>query len=1821
MNNRDLPREKWAEVLDAIDTEKPPALEVADALASATTIAEGDAYDKVTQAIDDGLLVERGEGFGYVELAEKYRDSAETSKTDESGGEDTDISTDTPTPEAVKTAEEAAVEALDDAIAWFNSRLDARIGDHTENADHADRPTTAREYFAGRGWDDETIDEMRLGWAPASRTGLLDHLMNQGHGREAIIGTGLFTDDLTPLWKGRYVLPYFDGDGRPVYAIARCTGSKGGGAVGYDGHPEDGLAGKYAKLRHTDDRVPFDEPIWGHHTLEEGEPVVVAEGIADAITAAEAGYAVLSPVAKEFKKEHYGPLLEAIERFDVPRVTVVPDSERAAFDAVDRDTDADRIREHVSIPAASPGMGGALRTADHLGDEIADVNTSVHVADLPLPATSEEFHKVDLDDYLHGWADDLGAVLASAKPAEAYPEYEAATASRSTTEEAYDTDDSGAEHVGDAKSGLWDLDLDDLENIKDGERTKNPFAHTGDSEKYFVGNRQSGGDIIAKDYKGTGDGVTYNALTGLLVDAGKRSRDDPEGSLSDAEVFHAWKQAKKRRDLGDGDPVPYRGLLGIAVEGDLLERDDLVVRDADTGDVVDEPDGYDGETYQAFPPGAYAEALEHVRDEHGVDPGREVPAYDGGDSEEPEEGGEEYRTDPRRLDATVDVRRAWDAAGRVEPGALDEPLPFDATDDGEAWLAHGERVDVVRAVGLAEGLVETPGEPFDDYPTAYNRARDKYGAPLPRYYTTADAIAEFDAVLDVIGEVSFWDLDVDALESDITEAGDEVGGDAVRALNPSWRESESEGSVLVFDSGTVWDADTELSLDALRFVALDAGLLDDPTDTWGDGDFSTAYRLAREEYAAPLPRWYPADDGDRDHTAQLPEAGELVDGRPFNGVDTDVLGEARGDVESLLRDAMTDTDAPTVVRALPATGKTTGTIKNAAGATDDDRAAIPATYLAPRKELQEQALQKADRWGADATVLPVFADQQVDGEVLEAAVSHVREAGKNRLRDRWAILSTAADAVGEDAQDLDVFVEREDDEDDVDLDRPTCETADGEHGDAWALAVHIARRLGYTPREIHTEARGLFGAPLPCMCDDHGVDVSHVEGEGCRYSLGWSDVSDPDDPADLLVGSYVHSHVESARTYYDRANDGEITKRPRAVVLDEFVGEAFTREFGAEGLDFATWLASALRADVEDRRDMYEADLAGDSWVEAWLAGDGDTHPEVSGLAGTLARYGDLYDARAAAQRISEDAGRGVLDTFDLAEPLDRFLDGEDARGVYRTLKSAADAADPERPGAGVARWVAEDVVEPLERATASGTDTPDVGAVDREELPIGGDLAGLVERAVEAVEADSDGAREAVRAATTALRGGRDGCRRLAAWADDGYAHPDAHHLLRGVVTPTDVDSDDPGARRIDTDAWAFDPDATEGTVVDVVDTGDRARTLLDRNGHGAILHTPPAREAGNGDVAPLVGLDATGRRELWATALLEDVVVEDIHDTDVERAEFLEEALDLRVIRASDRPRPYEGDPNSKDTDGDVALLEAIADEYAGIDAPRTREDRPTTVGNPAAVTTKAVRNLLEDDPRLDDVVDTWEHYGNHTGSNDLGGHRLAALLGSQHYGDHAIERFAALAGESVDTSREAGRGVDLSYGGIGDAYLAHMREDQTMQAILRFARGDSGATVVARTSALREDLPVVGRAQVVETWSDVAADVAAAYRRLGGRFTVADVLEEVEASKRHVRRVLGELADAGYVDLVDSGAGRANVYERASDPGAGEVELPDRVESVEPGADGGRDAHTEYYTWNVRVSGVNEYDRGARPGTSTRAAGAPPAPASVDGVKPPT
>ena len=495
-----------------------------------------------------------------------------------------------------------------DAMRYFNRQNDRRIHDHTDEGEHPDRPTTARDYYNERGWTDELIEEFLLGYAPADRE-LLDHLRAKGYDREAILGTGLFTvfDDgtISQLWAGRYVLPYFDEDGRPVYAISRCTGSVGGGKAGYDGHPRDFIPGKYGKLAHSKEYAHVDEPIFGLESVEDGEALLVAGGIADAISLQQAGYACISPVTTvRFKGDHEEQVVELVEERDIPTVYIVNDNERPSIDEKEIDGDAETIGDALTIEQHGEGLRGAFGDADFLLDADADID----VRFVELPRAGRSLRKTDPDDYIHDNWGALDTVLAAAKPAEQHPGYDRderamQTAARGLERE---RDRSSVSAAGDSDSdlpsgehsALFDLDIRDVTGRSWGSRDVNPLGHHGDSENYYVLVENYG---VGYDHKYK---KAYNALTHLLAEAGERRAESPNGRLDGGEILAAWRHAKDERLIPDDDPIPRRALKHLALTRGLCDRGEV-------------EDGW------KLPVEAYNDALDCVREEFDLEPGRE----------------------------------------------------------------------------------------------------------------------------------------------------------------------------------------------------------------------------------------------------------------------------------------------------------------------------------------------------------------------------------------------------------------------------------------------------------------------------------------------------------------------------------------------------------------------------------------------------------------------------------------------------------------------------------------------------------------------------------------------------------------------------------------------------------------------------------------------------------------------------------------------------------------------------------------------------------------------------------------------------------------------------------------------------------------------------------------------------------------------------------------------------------------------------------------------------------------------------------------------
>ena len=1679
--------------------------------------------------------------------------------------------------------------ALAEAVSYMQDQLDTATVDSVpvtedDNLDDLDggrltrgedaelqRKRTAREYLREeRGWSDDLIDNAGIGWAPPSEEALVSCLMSQGYGRQEMLGTGLFWDNLSPIWKGRFVFPYFNKDSQVVFAISRRldpADSETGGHEADDAgvYAEDDNPAKYHKIPDTDHAV-VEEPIYGLDTLRDRDgPVLVTEGIADAAAAHEAGYAAISPVTTSFSHAQRQRVRELLAGRG-ERVVIANDAEDPSFELTQTETLEGWDR--LVTPELEPGLSGALATAaslrGHDQNNVEDdaVVSDVHVARIPRCGLS----KVDVDDILTYWGT-MDAVVASAKPVEQLREFNpddyrsrASTTDENPEKPTYDGD-------GQDRAALYELSITDVTGLSADARTCHPDNHRGDSQDYFVVG--SDGET-ATDFK-TRDNVTYNALTYLVCLARREWESPPRGNLDDEEIFLAWKAARDTNVLR-GDKAPYAAVRHAArqVTDGEPSRDD------------------------SLPAPVYNAAIEWLRKEVG-DPGREpVNGHESDENEGP---------DPRTLDIIVRPAVAHRAAELVRPEDLSEEaacqLPFGAAPDADCWTVEGSEVGLIRAVAMAEGLVSSVDEslPADSYGRAYQRARAQYGAPLPEYITREDSVSAPEAAFAAANRCEWLDLDV--VNSKIM---DDDPADCFAELDPCWRDSDSGRSVRVLDRRgpadtlTIYDHDTGRALGIVRYVALEAEIILHPNEPLQGSDWVEAYRETRRR-GAPLPEWFGADNPGA--IAWLPEAGDALGG---DLRDEERLSELRQDTEELYRDLAGkpgDAGRVDVLDVLPALGKTT----SATIAADEH----PMSYFAARKQLQADMRERADEWDRKAVIEPVLRHNvPLWDRTVDAAVRGIRQNGQQLLRDASGLVDAAKAVLDVDELTLSErgFLDAWGAETVDELDRPSCPTASGAYGPEWALRVNVARALGYTPAEIHRDDQQIFGETLPCQ--DREVEpatpMREVEEDGeakllelkdwthdhnhnsdtCPYTARHDYINDPANDWEIVIGDYSHAYVDGAVTRtFNR--DEMVRHEPRTVVVDEFPG---VEQFGSvvDGEDMrasAAWLADALLTrHIDGVTDLWAGDWH-DQTVTAWLNGNGHEIEEL-GTARSRAHYAaSVLRLAKEADSIPRDAVEipsSFANGLDRAAKLDVDAPPEAIAGAIRQLDHGI--ADMEREQGSVS-YTFQPVMQALadlEDASADAqTDYDAEGLLAGLDVDLVGDMAGLLDAARDAsMSGNRDRAIATLSAYHDALAGGPEGCRALARHADDGWADPDAWLHLAGVLAQRADDT-----TRIETETLDLNESRLrgDGSVVNQLNLGRRT-VVIDSNLDAALLHRPPAFRAATGEDCQVVGLDATARGILWGIALGRDAELHDICDSLAERREILREVLNLSVIQSSRTVRGLSG-ARDRSYDREAALIEEVAQQYTGhaLDSRRDIADREEraweseTADKPAVLTTKPAESELEE--LVGDQVSAFRHYGDITGGNidELESAALSLVIGSRHYGDQAPELAAVLAGQEPSRT---GRGSRLDYGcEAANAMLAHMRYDETMQAVLRFARDERGATVIVDTCCIRDDLPVDGQARVARTRSENERRIVEACRDLQSgteSWTRKDVEEWIAGryggdavpSSETVRRHLSEAVSDGLLLQVEAQPGVATEFggdeqlNQARQHGEAEVDL---------------------------------------------------------------
>lgn len=221
------------------------------------------------------------------------------------------------------------------------------------------------------------------------------------------------------------------------------------------------------------------------------------------------------------------------------------------------------------------------------------------------------------------------------------------------------------------------------------------------------------------------------------------------------------------------------------------------------------------------------------------------------------------------------------------------------------------------------------------------------------------------------------------------------------------------------------------------------------------------------------------------------------------------------------------------------------------------------------------------------------------------------------------------------------------------------------------------------------------------------------------------------------------------------------------------------------------------------------------------------------------------------------------------------------------------------------------------------------------------------------------------------------------------------------------------------------------------------------DQNGNKMSVLTPPTLT----NAKNVIALDGTPTLRLYD--LMFNVGFEQKQLlSDPEREEYIQDTQNLKIVQTELKYiRPYTSG-SSVNVDRDEALLREVIAVHS---------DDPSVI-----TSCKALRKLKATNIP---ISPNSTYYGNLRGSNELAKKDVGVILGSPHYGDEFIERWSALFGFEASGTKT---GTAKSYGAFGDELLQHMRENEVLQAVFRFARDGSGATVYVNTAAIPPWLP---------------------------------------------------------------------------------------------------------------------------------------------------
>ena len=259
---------------------------------------------------------------------------------------------------------------------------------------HSQLTPDAVDYYTERGISRETIDTLQLGYAGPNKRALLQHLHKECDDKETLLATGLFypnddTGKLEAVFHNRYMLPYYKRSNQVCYFIGRD-------ALNSNNRP------KYKKQPVKDyvDSRSVEHVLWNAHEVTGEKPVLVLEGIIDAILARQelADYDVISPVTTKINDTDITELATTFQHRAPKQVIMCFDSEVGGSGAKGALATAEELEnetyavlyEHVKALKGDTDE-------EELKKAVKRAMPYITIATLPKPP---EVEKIDVADYL-----------------------------------------------------------------------------------------------------------------------------------------------------------------------------------------------------------------------------------------------------------------------------------------------------------------------------------------------------------------------------------------------------------------------------------------------------------------------------------------------------------------------------------------------------------------------------------------------------------------------------------------------------------------------------------------------------------------------------------------------------------------------------------------------------------------------------------------------------------------------------------------------------------------------------------------------------------------------------------------------------------------------------------------------------------------------------------------------------------------------------------------------------------------------------------------------------------------------------------------------------------------------------------------------------------------------------------------------------------------------------------------------------------------------------------------------------------------------------